>query len=229
MVLVPAAQLTQSVLPRDDEYLPEGHLMQEVDALLELYEPALQGVQPVARSTEVSPAAQSMHEVLSGLTYVPAVHDIQLPAPMAEYWPMEHTRHVTAPVPPEYLPAGHLSQLSEPASDIVPAGHEVHTRLLASLEYLPGVQAQHFDVLQEDVPAPHAEHFVKPATAAMYPLAHAVQDPPPLEPWYLPEGQAVHDVAPPVEYLPAVHELHDPPVPALPAGQAAQPVVEEAY
>ena len=79
------------------------------------------------------------------------------------------------------------------------------------------------------MPAPHAEHFVKPATAAMYPLAHAVQDPPPLEPWYLPEGQAVHDVAPPVEYLPAVHELHDPPVPALPAGQAAQPVVEEAY
>ena len=95
--------------------------------------------------------------------------------------------------------------------------------------YLPAVQAQHFDVLQEDVPASHAEQLMAPVPDATFPLGHAVQDPPPLEPWYLPEGQAVHDVAPPVEYLPAVHELHDPPVPALPAGQAAHPVVEEAY
>ena len=101
--------------------------------------------------------------------------------------------------------------------------------LLPDPAYLPAVQAQHFDVLQEDVPASHAEQLVAPVPEAIFPLPHAVQDPPPLEPWYLPEGQAVHDVAPPPAYLPAVHEPHDPPVPALPAGQAAQPVVEEAY
>ena len=183
-------------------------------------------MQAAAPTLDVVPAAHATQEVLSDAAYLPAVHDVQLAEPAYEYWPLGQPLHTLVAA---YLPPAHFVQPPAPALDTVPPGQELHVLLPDEDAYLPAVQAQHFDVLQEDVPALHAEQLVAPVPEAIFPLPHAVQDPPPLEPWYLPEGQAVHDVAPPVEYLPAVHELHDPPVPALPAGQAAHPVVEEAY
>ena len=184
----------------------------EVPVASALYAPATQAVHTIeelaAPMLPKPPAAQAVQpEVpVDSALYVPATQEVHTAAPADafEYLPTLHAVHSPLELAPPravYLPAPQAVQLAAPEAESL---------------YVPGAQAtQDGPVALKYEPAPHSEEqLVDPATLNV-PRPHEVHAaievaPGSLE--YVPAGQPVQPVVPPVSAL------------YVPAEQAVQPV-----
>ena len=206
-----------------------GQLVQPKEPTKLLYVPVPQAVQlPPLAASPVNPAPQP-----------------QLTAPAADTALLGQLVHATEPVTYLYVPTAHATQLPGlPSTTVKPAsqaatqsdadvlawgdaafpGHEEHPAAPSESLYVLAGHAVQIPPLEASPEKPGAHWQLLNAllpsaeTALSAQLTHTVS---PLEPWYFPDGHAVHDALP-VAFLnfPAPHAVQGPPsLPVYPTEQ----------
>jgi hypothetical protein len=199
---VPALQVMHRVCPTDEENIPAAQSWQfEGDVEPELVEnvPALHKTHAVAPEEVEYEPAHSVHDAMPANEYVPASQD----------------GHTDDPITLEYVPALQAIQLLLPATDMLLAGHRIQSeaRVEPSLvEKLPALQRT-----QDDTPdmleyEPWGQdRQLPPATDEYVPSAHLIQ--------------LNGDIAPSLEYVPALQAVHKA-VPVLLAYEPAESIMK---
>lgn len=159
-VAAPAAEICPSLQdvqsddaidPVEDKYLPAAQSSHVVLSALALY----------------LPASQSSHGSSLLLAYLPAKHDVQLPAAGEGCtFPLVHGVHCAfcvIPIVPKY-PAPHASHIADEEMTVkyFPTGHSIHSDR-SSLGALPAAQSSHsstsIGVVGACFPAGHNSHW----------------------------------------------------------------------
>jgi len=170
-----------------EEYAPEGHGVEDTQALA-----------PVAEVSPDGQAVQADEEFAPGtVENAPAAQFVQLiAATLAVYFPAAHAVHgPTKPVVVLNVPSGQFVQAPE---ELAPDA--------AAEAYFPATHAVQVTepVTEEKVPATQVEHAPVPV-AENVPVGHAVEDTQALAPDadVCPKGQTVQEVGPTArEYVP---------------------------